>query len=71
MFRNCMKLSAKHTEHEQLMQKFVPQSNVVIFPTNVNDPTHWTQNCMFWRVSYCLGAFGIVSQLHETRCKTG
>ena len=30
-FRNCMKLVAKHTVQVQLMQKFVPQSQVGIF----------------------------------------
>ena len=31
MFCNCMKLVAKHTELDQLKQKFVPRSRVVIF----------------------------------------
>ena len=30
-FRNCMKLGAKLDELEQLMQKFMPRSHVVIF----------------------------------------
>ena len=30
-FRNCMKHGAKHTELVQLMQKFVPRSDIGIF----------------------------------------
>src|SRR6185312_10237153 len=52
-FRNCMKLGAKHTELVQLMQKYVPRSHLVIFPTNAPDPPHWTLNS-------CFSAFHIV-----------
>ena len=45
-----MKLGAKQGELEQLMQKFVPRSHVVIFAMNTPDPPHWTLNS-------CLGAF--------------
>ena len=31
LFRNCMKLGAKHTELVQLMQKFMPRSHIRIF----------------------------------------
>ena len=47
LFRNCMKLGAKHTKLVQLMQKFVPRSQVVIFPTNTPDPPYWTLNSCF------------------------
>ena len=42
-----MKLGAKHMELVQLMQKFVPRSQVVIFPTNTPDPPYWTLNSCF------------------------
>src|SRR6185503_2101088 len=70
-FRNCMKLVAKHTELVQLMQKFVPRSRVVIFCNQSTWSTPLDPKLMFWCVSQCLCAFVIVSDLHETRCKTG
>src|SRR6185437_9567512 len=70
-FRNCMKLFAKHTELVQLMQKFVPRSRFVIFRNQSTWSTPLDPKLMFWCVSQCLGAFVIVSELHETRCKTG
>ena len=42
-----MKLGAKHMELVQLMQKFVPRSQVVIFTTNTPDPPYWTLNSCF------------------------
>jgi len=70
-FRYCMKHGAKRAELVQLLQKFVPQSRVIIFP---NEHT-WSATLDFklihWCVLQCLGAFGIVSLQHETWCKTG
>ena len=45
-----MKLVAKQTELVQLMQKFLPQSRVVIFRNQRTYPPHWTLNS-------CFGAF--------------
>ena len=45
-----MKLGAKQTELEQLMQKFVPRSRIGIFGSERTRSTHWTVNS-------CFGAF--------------
>ena len=60
-FRNCMKLVAKQTELVQLMQKFVPQSRVGIFRNDRTQSIPLDPKLMFWCVSKCLGAYGIVS----------
>ena len=49
-FRCFMILGLEQAELLQLMQKFVPQSRVKIFPTNPPDPNHRTINS-------CFGAF--------------
>ena len=49
-FRDCMKLVAKHIKLVQLIQKFMPESHVVIFRTNAPDPPHWT-------ITSCFGVF--------------
>ena len=41
-----------------------------MFHTERSRSTPLDPKLMFWCVSFCLGAFGIVSLLHETRCKT-
>src|SRR6185437_2242512 len=69
-FRNCMKLDAKQGELVQLMQKFVPRSHIGIFCNERTQSTPLDPKLMFWCVAWCLGAFGIVSKLHETRFKT-
>jgi uncharacterized protein (DUF1499 family) len=70
-FHYCMKLSAKRAELVQLLQKFMPRSHVGIFHEDCTIPTTLDPKLMFWCVSQCLGAFGIVSLFHETWCKTG
>jgi hypothetical protein len=52
------------------MQKFVPQSRVGFYATNAPDPRHWTLNSWFDAFLNVLGAFGTVSLLHKTRCRT-
>src|SRR6185437_12663032 len=61
LFRNCMKLGAKRGELVQLMQKFVPRSDVGIFCNGQSQSTQLDRKVMFRYVSYYLGAFGIVS----------
>ena len=60
-FGNCMKLGAKRGELVQLMQKFVPRSHIGILRNERTQSTPLDPKLMFWCVSYCLGAFGIVS----------
>ena len=68
-FHYYFKLGVKRSELVQLMQKFVPRSRVGIF---LNERTRSTP----LDPKSCFGAFrsltalGIVSLLHETRCKT-
>ena len=69
LFRYCTKLAAKHAKLVQLMQKFVPRSRVGIFHNVCSQSTPLDPKLKFWCVSLCLGAFGTVSLLHETRCK--
>ena len=61
LFRNCMKLGAKRGELVQLMQKFVPRSDVGIFCNGQHQSTQLDPKVMVRYVSYYLGAFGIVS----------
>ena len=42
LFRNCMKLGAKHGALLQLLQKFVHQVTSGFFATNATNPPHWT-----------------------------
>jgi len=65
-----MKLGAKLGQLVQLMQKFVPRSHVVVFRNKSTRSIPLDPKFMFWCVSQCLGAFGIVSLL-QTWCKTG
>ena len=64
-FCYCPKLGAVRANMLQLMQKLVSK----IFAISTPDPHHWTLNSCFSCVLFCLGAFGTVSLLHETRCK--
>ena len=52
-----VKVSAKWTE---LVQKFVPQSRVIIFHNEHTRLTPLGPKLMFWCVSYYLGAFGTI-----------
>ena len=51
------------------MQKFVQRCLVRIFHNEHSQSTPLDPKLIFWCVSFCLGAFGTVSLLHETRCK--
>ena len=62
------KHSAKRAE---LVQKFVPQSRVIIFRNQHTRLTPLGPKLMFWCISYYLGAFGTVWLPYKTRCKTG
>ena len=68
-FRYCTKLGAKRAKLVQLMQKVMPWC-----PVRMNKERSRSiqldPNLMFWCVSFRLGAFGTVSLLHETWCKT-
>ena len=70
-FRCLKKLGGKWDEMEQLMQKFMPWSPFGIFRNDRSRSTPLEPELMFWYVSYTLGAIGIVSLPHKTRCKTG
>ena len=50
-FRNCMKLGAKHGELVQLMQKFMPRSDVGIFCNGQYQSTQSDPKVMFQYVS--------------------
>ena len=69
-FRN-MKFSAKRREIIQLMQKFVPQSHVVIFRNERTRSTPLDPKLMFSCVSYHLGAIGTDWLPYESWWKTG
>ena len=71
MFHYYRKLVAKRVELVQLMHKFVPWSRFGIYRKECTRPTPLDSKLMFWCVSLYLGAFGNVSLLHETQCKTG
>src|SRR6185437_9921929 len=70
LFRYCTKLGAKCAERVQLMQKFVQRCLVRIFWNERSRSTPLDPKLMLWCVSFRLGAFGTVSLLHKTRCKT-
>ena len=59
-FHNCMKLGAKGGELVQLMQKFVPRSDVRIFRNERTKSTPLDPKLMIRSVLLSLGAFGIV-----------
>src|SRR6185295_8041052 len=69
-FRYCTKLAAKCAKLVQLMQKFVQQCLVKIFWNERSRSTPLDPKLMLWCVSFRLGAFGTVSLLHKTCCKT-
>jgi len=69
-FRYYTKLEAKRDILVQLMQQFVPWCFVRIFHNERNQSTPLDPKLMFWCIALYLGAFGNVSLLHETRCKT-
>ena len=71
LFCYYTKLAAKRAKLVQLMQKFVPRCFVRIFRNEHSRSTPLEPKLMFFCVSVHLGAFGTVSLLHETRCKTG
>ena len=54
-----MKLGAKQCELVQLMQKFMPRSQVRIFRNECTQSTPLDPKLMFVCVSYCLGAFAM------------
>ena len=54
----------------QLMQKFMPQCRSRIFRNECSRSTPLDPKLMFCFVSFRLGAFGTVSLLDETCCKT-
>ena len=69
-FRYCTKLAAKHAKLVQLMQKFRPRCLVRIFCNERSRSTLLDPKLMFWCISFRLGAFGTISLLHKTCCKT-
>jgi hypothetical protein len=69
-FRYCTKLGAKCAKLVQLMQKLVQRCLVRIFRNERSRSTPLDPKLMFWFVSFCLCAFGSVSLLHKTYCKT-
>ena len=69
-FCYCTKLGAKRAKLVQLMQKFVQRCLVRIFQNERSRSTPLDPKLMFWCVSFRLGAFGTVSLLHKTCCKT-
>ena len=66
-----MKLGAKRGELVQLMQKLMPRSHDGIFLNKHTQSTLVEPKQMFQSISQYFNAFGIVSELHECRCKTG
>jgi len=71
MFCYYKKLGAKWVELVLLMQKLVPWSRFGIFHKECTRSTPLDPKLVYWCVSQCLGAFWIVSLLHEAWCKTG
>ena len=69
-FRYCSKVGAKCAKLVQLMQKFVQRCLVRIFCNECSRSTPLDPKLIFWCVSFHLGAFGTVSLLHKTCCKT-
>ena len=64
------KLKAKRAKLVQLIEKFVQQYLVRIFRNERSRSTSLDPKLMFWCVSFRLGAYGTVSLLHKTCCKT-
>ena len=69
-FHCLTKLGAKRAEMVQIMQKFMPRSRVGIFCNECSRSTSLEPELRVWCVSFHLGAFGSVSLLHKTCCKT-
>ena len=69
LFRYYTKLGAKRVELVQLMKKFVPQNRIRVFRNERTRSTPLDAKLMNWCVLKCLGAFWIVSLLHETDAK--
>ena len=69
-FRYYTKLEAKWDKLVQLMQQFVPRCFVRIFRNECSRSTPLDPKLRVWCVSFHLGAFGTVSLLHKTCCKT-
>ena len=63
-------LAAKRAKQVQLMQKLVPRCLVRIFHNERPRSTPLDPKLRVWCVSFHLGAFGTVSLLHKTCCKT-
>ena len=70
-FRYCTKLGAKRAKLVQFLQNFVQRCLIRIFRNECSRSTPLDPKLIFWCVSFRLGAFGTISQLHETRCKMG
>jgi uncharacterized membrane protein YczE len=60
------KLAAKRAKLVQLIKKFVPRCLVRIFHNAHSRSTTLHPKLIFWCVSFHLGPFGTVLQLHET-----
>ena len=71
LFHYRTELGIKKAELVQLIQKFKPRCGVGVFPYEHTRFTPMVPKLMFLCVSYCFGAFGIVSLLHKTRSKMG
>jgi len=71
MFHYYTKLGTKRVELVQLMHKFVPRSRLGIFRHECTRSTPLDPKLTYCCVSLCLGAFWIVSLLHEAWCKMG
>ena len=68
LFGCLTKLGAKRAD---LVQKFVPQSRVIIFRNERTRSTPFVPKLTFWCILFHLGAFGTVWLIYETRWKTG
>jgi len=69
-FFYCTKLARKWAKLVQLMQKFVPRCLVRIFYNERSRSTPLDPKLRFWCVCFRFGAFGTISLLHKTCCKT-
>ena len=69
MFRYCTKLVAILADLVQLIQQFLPRCLVEIFRNEHIWSIPLDPKLMFWCISWCLGAYGIVLLMHETWCR--
>ena len=60
----------KSSKLVQLMQKFMPRCRARTFCNECSRSTPLDPKLIVWCVSFHLGAFGTVSLLHKTCCKT-